>query len=327
MYMKLFGRTLGAACVVAFAVAGGAASAQDLIRFMKVQPHPFVFLIADVGVAEGIFARHDLELDISGSSGDARLHQAMAAGEADIGLSSGTSLGFIERGSPVIGFMATHDAPLNMGIVITSNSPLAEPGRGIEDLHGRTIGVSSPAAMTYFLARRTAVEQGWSPDDIVTVSLGGLPAQVAAAEAGNIDGFVMSIDAGFQMETTNAGTVFLSFGDHIQDFHTHILLVSNDFRERNPDAVRRFATAWLEAVEHVLENPQSMVDVAESVINMDPEVARRSFELMSPAFSRTGRFDETALEVIAQGLVDTEILDSAPDMSRLYTHEYLPSAN
>ncbi|MBT4673127.1 MAG: ABC transporter substrate-binding protein [Rhodospirillaceae bacterium] len=156
---------------MAMSAALSPASAQK-IRFMKVVPHPFPFLIPEIGVQEGIFKKHGLELDITATRGSAKLHQAMAADSADMGLGSGPGLGFVMRGAPEIGFLASHGAPLNIGILVTKNSPLYKKGMTIKDLKGAKIGVSTSSSLTYFLATRMAVNQGWGANGVTPVPLG-----------------------------------------------------------------------------------------------------------------------------------------------------------
>ena len=43
-----------------------------------------------------------------------------------------------------------------------------------------------------------------------------------------------------------------------------------------------------------------------------------------PLMSRDGRFDRKGLDAIARSYIDLHILDTAPDMSKLYTEAFLP---
>ncbi len=300
------------------------AHADDKIKFAKVIPHPFAFIIADVGKEQGIFKKHGIDLEIFATGGSAKLHQALAAGSADIGLGSGPGMGFISKGAPEIAIAASHGAPLNMGIVVTSNSKLYPKDKTVKDLKGTNIGVSTPSSLTYFLSGKLAEENGWGADGMKRIPLGRLPAQLAAAKAGNTDSFVMSVDAGFVLEEKGTGRVFLAFGDHIKNFHTHILYATDKFRKANPDAVKRFLQAWFESVKYVKEHKDVTVKTAMKQLNMSEAVASKAYDLEVPAFSDDGKFKDKALDVIAEGLVVTKILDKKPDMKKLYTEEYLP---
>jgi NitT/TauT family transport system substrate-binding protein len=300
------------------------AHALDKIRFAKVVPHPFAFIIAEVGVEQGIFKKHGIELDIFATGGSAKLHQALAADSADIGIGSGPGIGFVARGAPEIAIAATHGAPLNLGIVVTSNSPLYPKDKTVKDLKGIKIGVSTSSSLTYFLSGKLAAESGWGPDGMTRVPLGRLPANLAAAKAGNIQAFVMSVDVGLALEAKGTGRVFLAFGDYIKHFHTHILYATTKYLKAHPDAVKRFLAAWFETVKFVKAHKDVMVKTAAKHLKMSEAVANKAYDMESPAFSLDGRFNDKALDVIGEGLVVTKILDKKPDMKKLYTEAYLP---
>src|ERR1700739_631567 len=48
----------------------------------------------DVGIQEGIFAKHGLTIEAPASSGDAKLQQILTAGSVDIGIGSGPGMAF-----------------------------------------------------------------------------------------------------------------------------------------------------------------------------------------------------------------------------------------
>lgn len=312
------------AAAVLTAIAG-TAYAVDKIRVMKVVPQAFQLTIVDVGVEKGIFAKHDLELDISGAGSGAKLHQAMAADGADIGLGTGPGMGFIARGVPEIAIAATHGAPYNLGVVVSKNSPLFDSKMTVDDLKGKKIGVASPSSLTYYLVRRIAAEKGWGPDGITAVPLGRVPAQMAAMKTGNTDGFMNSTDIGYGLELKGAGRTLVSAGDYLPEFHTHVIFATNKFREANPDAVKRFLAAYYETVELVKADKQAMVSTGVRVLEVPEGVLSKAYDEQIKMLSSDGRFDAAALDEIAEGLVVTKIADEKPDMSKLYTEEYLPA--
>lgn len=301
------------------------AQAADKIRVLKVVPHAFQLTIVDVGVEKGIFAKHDIELEVGGAGGGAKLQQALAANAADIGIGTGPELGFIARGAPQIAIAATHGAPFNLGIVVTDDSPLFDSSKTVDDLKGMKIGIATPSSLTYFLTRRISVEKGWGPDGIITVPLGRVPAQMAGMKAGNIDGFMNSVDIGYNLQDRGTGRTLVSAGEFLPKFHTHLIFASNKFREANPDAVRRFLAAFYETVALVKADKQAMISVAAPITKLPEAVLSRAYDEQIGMLSDDGRFNQEALDVIADGLLVTKILDEKPDMSKLYTEEYLPA--
>lgn len=301
------------------------AYSMDKIRVLKVVPQAFQLTIVDVGVEKGIFAKYDLELEISGAGSGAKLHQAMAADGADIGLGTGPGLGFVAKGVPEIAIAATHGAPYNLGVVVAAESSLYPAEMTVDDLKGKKIGVASPSSLTYFLTRSISVAKGWGPDGITAVPLGGVPAQMAAMKTGNTDGFVNSTDIGYGLELRGAGRTLVSAGEFVPDFHAHVIFATNKFREANPDAVKRFLAAFYETVALIKEDKQAMVDTGVRVLEVPEGVLSRAYDEQIKMVKDDGYFEASALEAIAEGLVVTGIADEKPDMSKLYTEEYLPA--
>jgi ABC-type nitrate/sulfonate/bicarbonate transport system substrate-binding protein len=98
-----------------------AVPAAELIRVGNAGRESFSFTPANIGKEVGIFAKHNLDLDIAGFGGDAKLQQAMAANAVDIGLGSGPGLAFIAKGSPVKGIAAMAGPPLIFAMVVRAD--------------------------------------------------------------------------------------------------------------------------------------------------------------------------------------------------------------
>jgi len=84
--------------MVAIAVASPtAAVSQELLRAGKAVPESIAFIPLDVGVQNGLFKKHGLNVEITAFGGGARLQQAMAADSIDVGLGSGPEMAYIEK--------------------------------------------------------------------------------------------------------------------------------------------------------------------------------------------------------------------------------------
>src|SRR5690242_13297080 len=93
-FYRLIGRPVTAAVLVTLGVlvARAPTRAAEPLRFGRGFPSLFQFTPIDVGVAEGIFKKHGLDIEISAFAGDAKLQQAFAAGAVDIGVGSGPGM-------------------------------------------------------------------------------------------------------------------------------------------------------------------------------------------------------------------------------------------
>src|SRR5262249_44308140 len=152
----LVGACLVGACLAAPALlVGPQASAQEKLRVGKAVAEAFAFLPLDVGVREGIFKRHGLDVEITSFGGGARLQQALAADSIDMGGSAGPELALLERGARVKGGAMPFGPPVYLMLLVRADGPV----RTAADLKGRKIGVSSARSLTGWLAVELSRQQ------------------------------------------------------------------------------------------------------------------------------------------------------------------------
>jgi NitT/TauT family transport system substrate-binding protein len=308
-----------AATLMALAATG--ADAQTKLRIGKAQPQAFAFVPADVGVEAGIFKKHGLDLEISGFGGDARMLQALSADAVDIALGGGPAIANIVKGTPMLGVAAMADAPRTIMLVVLKDGPVKTE----DDLKGRTVSVSTVGSLTYWLAQEFSQSKGWGRNGIKIAPLGSTTAQAAALKTRQVDGVVTETSTVFTLEEEGAGRILVRFGDHIvQDFHVEIIFASKSLIAKNPNAVRAFLAGWFETIQYMLANRERSIEIAARVAGSSKSVATRNYDELMPIMNRTGRFNPKALDVLGRSFVDLGVLPAAPDMSKLYTEEFLP---
>ena len=57
-----------------------------------------------------------------------------------------------------------------------------------------------------------------------------------------------------------------------------------------------------------------------------PEVQAREYDINIGGFSDTGKFDKQSLANLKRSFVDLKLVDTPPDMSKLYTEKFLPKS-
>jgi ABC-type nitrate/sulfonate/bicarbonate transport system substrate-binding protein len=311
------------ALILAISVAGTAgASATDIIRVGKASATTFAFAPIEVGTARGIWAAHGLAVESIGFGGDARLQQAMVANSIDFALGSGPGMGFLAKGVPAITVAAMANEPLAMGLTIGKNSPI----KTFEDLKGTTVSVSTAGSLTMWLTREFSRQRGWGTAGINTVPLGVNPAQVAALKAGNVQGIVTSSSVGYALEKLGEGGVLVEFGEHVKDFHTHVIFATNDIVMRRPDEVRRFLAGWKDVIAFMAANREETIRLVAPVSGLPEDIQAREYDKAMPMMSRDLRFLPKALDTLSRSLVELEILPTAPDMKMFYTEQFLADA-
>jgi len=313
-----FGLGLGLLLVGLQASIAMPASAAEKLRVGKAVPEAISFVPVDVGMRNGLFAKHGLDIESISFAGDARMQQAMASDSLDIALGSGPAMAFIAKGAPIKGVAAMAGPPLLMAIVVRPDG-----AKTVADLKGKTVSVSTAGSLTYWLVSETSRRQGWGPTGINIAPMGAMPGQLAALKRGDIDGAIMDIGNAFDLEKRGEGRVLVRFND-IKDFHIHIIFATNKLIAGKPDAIRAFLAGWFDTIAFMRKNKAETVKIAMEVTNKDAEVTGRAYDEVMPMFSDTGKFDPQALETLKKSYVELKLLPTEPDMSQLYTEAFLP---
>jgi ABC-type nitrate/sulfonate/bicarbonate transport system substrate-binding protein len=300
-------------------VAATGARAQDTLRVGRAIANSWSFIPLDVGMAAGIFAQHGLTIESVSFTGSARLQQGMAANSIDIGLSSGPELAMVAKGAPVIAVGAIVLSP-RMTITVRASGPI----RQAQDLRGKRIGVSTSASLTEWLTRELSRREGWGRDGVMAVALGSDAAQIAAMKTDQIDGLVLDIATALRLESAGEGRIVLYFGDIIKDFIPNAAYARRDLVAAKPDLVRRFLAGWYDTIAYMRTHKDESIRIALPIVDLPPELAARGYDQWMEAYSVDGKFAPPALGLLAKSFVEMGLLPAEPDMSRLYTEEFLP---
>ncbi len=301
----------------------GDALAKEALRVGKAQSDSFSFVPVDIGIEQGFFRKHGVEVESVGFAGDAKLQQAIAADAIDIAIGSGPALAFVAKGNPELGVAAMANQPLLLVLSVQRDGPIHD----IAGLKGKTISVSTAGSLTEWLVRELSRQQGWGPDGIDIVPLGSNPAQIAALRTKQVDGFVADVALAYKLAEEGSGRILVRFGDLVTDFHIHVIYASTKALATRPDDVRGFLAGWFDTVAFIRANKPVMVQAAARIMNISPAIAGRTYDEVMPMFSDTGRFNPKALAILSRSFVQMNVLPAEPDMSKLYTEKFLPAAS
>ncbi|HLI20502.1 MAG TPA: ABC transporter substrate-binding protein [Stellaceae bacterium] len=298
-----------------------AAPSTATLRVGKAFAGVFDFTPLDVGMKEGFFKQHGLDIEEYNFAGSAKLQQALAADAIDIGLGSGPELAFVARGAPVKGVAAFMGPPDGLVILVGAHSGIDAPA----DLKGKLISVSTVGSLTQWLVRDLSREEGWGPNGVRLAYLGASPAQVSAMIAGNTDGMVSDVVKATILEQKGVGRILISLGKVAPDFITHVVYARKALIAGHPNEVKEFLAGWFETVEWMRTHKAETVKIAAANMHEPPAIVAKAYDVTMPALSNTGVFRPKALAVLRRSFVEMGLLKTAPTMDTLYTQRFLPS--
>lgn len=286
----------------------------------KSIPNLMAYTPIDVAAARGYFAKYQIEIDSIAFSGSAGMHQAMTAGALDIALGSGSTMVNIVKGEPAICIAQTLGPPVELSIIVPYDSPV----RSTDDLKGKNVGVASTGSPTEWVVFELARQKGWTKSDIKTVGLGGTQASIAALRTHQVDAVVADTAVAYSLEPEKQARAIVNCADYVPNFIMHANFASQKAAAEQPEAVKAFCAAWFEAVAFMRQNKEETNRIVTPVTQLSSEVQSKNYDLVVPLLSLTGRFDAKGLAALARSYVELKIVDTEPDMKKLYTEKFLP---
>ncbi len=300
---------------------GSPSFAATTLSVGKADANASPILPVNVGDKLGIFAKHGLDVKIADFTGGSKLSQAMVAGSIDIGVGAGTELAFVSKGAPMLAIC--DDAPPIpfIGIAVPYDSPI----KSVEGLKGKKIGISSAGSLTDWLAKALAKHEGWGPDGVTPVAIGnGAAGVIAAFRTQAVDADISVTSNIFNWEEKKEGRLLIPVSNYTGNIAAGTIYATKQVMSSNPDAVRAFLAAWLETIDYMRKHKAETVKIESEATGYSESVMAKEYDLTIGMFSADCKFDAESLANLKQSFIDQKLVETAPDMSKLYTEAFLP---
>lgn len=280
----------------------------------------WAFVPLDVGVAEGIFTKYGLDVDITSFGGDQKMQQGLAAGSIDFGLGGGPAMAFSVKGSPAIAVAALFGPPKNISIVIPYDSPI----KSVAELKGKLISSSPVGSLTAWLLQQASIAEGWGPDGIKIAALGGYEPGVAAMRAHEIDGLMSSVEGGLLLDEKKIGRNLTDMEKYAPHFITHVVFARRELVAKNPDLANRFLKGLFATVAYMKTHRAETLKVTVDAMHETPTVAAKTYDSEIGTFIADGSFDPQGVTVLKQSFIDMGMLTAKPADSQMFTTQFVP---
>ena len=306
--------------IAALACFGCGAHAAEMLRVGEAVPQSFTFTLLDFGMERGHFAKEGLTIEPSTFGGPVKQQQALASGSIDVGLGVGLDLGFIAKGAPVKAIAAMAGPPLDTAIIVLPSSPI----KGVADLKGKALGVTSPTSILAWMVGEIAVRQGWPRDAIRQVPAGQTTAELALLKTGQIDAAGSDLAPALQLEAAHEVRIVARFGDLLTGSLNNVILATDRAIADRPADLRAFLRGWFATIADARADRDATVAAMTTLLHIDRKFVEMIYDRQMPMYSGDGRFPADGLAAMAHATVDVHMLDAPPDVASLYTEAYLP---
>jgi NitT/TauT family transport system substrate-binding protein len=281
----------------------------------------------------GFYQQEGLDVTISQIAGASKVLQAVIGGSAEVG--GGVyeqSIQMAAEGRPIISFISLAASP-NFSVV-------AAPGgkvRTLQDLRGKTVGVSSAGSPSQFYLNFLLIKSGIQPADVSIASVGMGATAVASVEHQQVDAAVLFGSAITALEAQRPDLVVLAdtrtpeglrtaFG--VDDYPASSLLAKEAWLKAKPDVARRVSRAVVHSLVWLREHsPEEIFAKVPAEFRVgDPAAEKAAIKLAIPMYSSDGRIRPESAEAVRQVLAGSveRVRNAKIDLSRTYTNEFLP---
>ena len=188
---------------------------------------------------KGVFNKYGLAVDLKYML-SATGTQALLSGSVDI-VNPGTELIEAGLGGARVAFII---GILNRAVLSIYSKP---EFKQLSDLKGKVLGVTLPGSTTDMAARMLLQQAGMVPGkDIQITHLQGMPDMITALSQGRIDAGIISAPTTLRAKQAGMKKLVDIAARNIPMIHAG-LATTRDYIKSNPDKVRRYAQAYIEA--------------------------------------------------------------------------------
>jgi NitT/TauT family transport system substrate-binding protein len=315
----MFVRIMGVAAI-ALACSAGLSQADEKVRVGTPEATGFSFSVPDVGNAVGIFKKYGLEVERIDFAGGAKMHQAMDAGALDAISGTGSDILFLTKGAPEKGVAAYANDLAALSLVINAEDSSIKK---IEDLKGKTIGVSTTGSFTSWVAKTILGQHGIEPNDFKLAYLGTMNGIVAGLLTKNVDGIIGPTSRSLQLQQEGKVKVLANAGKEITNFIANIVYASDTMMSQHPETLKKFLAAYFETIRYMKAHKAETVKITQKATRLPDDIAAQGYDLEMPTFFTDGHFDRKKLAAVQQSLVDLKLIEKAVPDDSIITEKFL----
>jgi len=271
------------------------------------------FSIPWIAKEAGIFQRHGLDVELVYIAAGSRAVQTLVGGSIDIAAIGGPAGVDAKLAGADTIYVAI---PVNRVLVFTVAAPQIQR---IEDMRGKSIGVTRIGTVTDFFTRLYLRQNGLVPDrDVMIRQAGGLPEIVAALKAGQIEGGTFGFPA--VLHARAAGfRVLVDYNASGFRYPLSTVIVTQKLLRTQEFAVRRFLEAHIEAVHRFKTDPNfAMKVIGKYTQTTDRSMLEETQRVYASAFERVPYPD---IEVMKLGL--TQVAETNPRVRDVDPKEFV----
>ncbi|MGH3757522.1 ABC transporter substrate-binding protein [Actinophytocola sp.] len=305
-----------AACGSEDDAGGGTEGGLTKVRLTATLIDTLPFMAAlKVAADRGEFEAEGLDVEFASASGGGNTLRALSTGDAEIAIGSPAASVLAAQSDPRVKIVSLW-APRNGFYWIGPNE--------VSELSGKKVGGSVPGATVNLLLAGIEEKQGVKFGEVVPA--GGMGENWAASKSGQVvAGWAMEPFVTEKVQSENAKVV-IDAPEVLPWFPADMVVVSQEWADENPDAVRAFFRAMSTVFDEIASNPAAVAPELGEIMDIDAAIIEKSIaDAAIPAAELYSyKTVPEALDTVSELMNLSGQVSEPIDWSAIFDQQYLP---
>ncbi|MFN8401218.1 MAG: ABC transporter substrate-binding protein [Anaerolineales bacterium] len=277
-------------------------------------------------VDQGYYKDANIEVTLNAGGPDINQFDEVSNGNAQFGIGGGDSLITARANGQDFVAVSTIFKENPLAITSLTKDNITKPA----DLVGKTVGVYSLDLSNFndlpFLALMSRTDL-----DRTTMKYALIQDFQGANEikAGNMDAMSGMFATDQQVMASQAGDDlnFIYYKDYGYDIYINTIFTTDEFRQSNPDLIRRFVQATIKGYQYAIENTDAVAQLALTYdetldLSYQQAVMQAQIPFINSGDGQIGTMNENIWENTQNILVEFGLISTPIDLSTVYTNEF-----
>jgi ABC-type nitrate/sulfonate/bicarbonate transport system substrate-binding protein len=281
--------------LITWIVAAAAAAAEPQVLRVNAFPNAKA-LPLHAGLAKGVFARHDIALELSFTENSTRQREGLAAGTIDVALAAvDNAVAMVEVAGQDVIIVTGGDSGMNEFFV----QPYV---RSFADLRGRVLVVDAPDTAYALLAKKILLKHGLEPVKDYVVKPVGRGELRLKAMVQDKENAAAILNLPFTIQAEQAGLKSLgSTVDMLGPYQANGAFVRRAWAGANAALLERFIAAYVESLRwamHPANRDEASAMLMEK-LKLPRDIAERTYRMLadpSRGFTPDAKFDRKGFD-------------------------------